>query len=80
MRESQVRYNVLPSLRLFLTNRLDYHTQLEINIILNAWCLVVSLIGTYFVETWGRKPSAAVSTGALTIFLFMIGALTKSTP
>jgi len=53
-------------------------TQLEINIILNAFCLVCSLVGTYFVEVWGRKPTAIASQASLTIFLFMIGALTKT--
>ncbi|OCL11101.1 MFS sugar transporter-like protein [Glonium stellatum] len=52
-------------------------TQLQINIIINAWCLVCSLVGTWSVDGWGRKPTAAVSMGALTIFLFIVGALTK---
>jgi MFS family permease len=52
-------------------------TQLEINIILNAWCLVVSIIGTMMADKLGRKRLAAISTGLLTIFLFMVGALTK---
>ncbi|RDW78309.1 hypothetical protein BP5796_06161 [Coleophoma crateriformis] len=52
-------------------------TQLEINIILNAWCLVVAICGTLFVERAGRKSIAACSTGLLTVFIFVIGALTK---
>ncbi|KZP13863.1 sugar transporter [Athelia psychrophila] len=52
-------------------------TQLEINIILNAFCLVCSLLGTWAVDGWGRKPMGVLSTGLLTIFIFMIGALTK---
>jgi len=52
-------------------------TQLQINIILNAWCLVCSLVGTLSVDRWGRKPTAVVCTGLLTIFLFTVGALTK---
>ncbi|KAF7972360.1 hypothetical protein HWV62_18146 [Athelia sp. TMB] len=52
-------------------------TQLEINIILNAFCLVCSLFGTWAVEAWGRKPMGVLSTGLLTVFIFMIGALTK---
>jgi len=52
-------------------------TQLQINIILNAWCLCCALTGTYFADHLGRKLTGILSTGALTIFLFMVGALTK---
>ncbi|KAF1985002.1 sugar transporter [Aulographum hederae CBS 113979] len=52
-------------------------TQLQINIILNAWCLVCSISGTYLIDVWGRKPTALISTGALTVFIFIVGALTK---
>ncbi|KAJ3908297.1 general substrate transporter [Lentinula edodes] len=51
--------------------------QLQINIILNAFCLVCSVFGTYFIDRWGRKTIAALSTMLLTIFLFLVGALTK---
>jgi len=47
------------------------------NIILNAWCLVCALVGTYFAETIGRRPNALVSTVLLTIFLYLVGAFTK---
>ncbi|KAF7348361.1 Hexose transporter protein [Mycena sanguinolenta] len=53
-------------------------TQLQINVILNAFCLVCSLVGTYFIDRLGRKPTAMISITSLTIFLFMVGALTKS--
>jgi hypothetical protein len=56
----------------------DSTTQLEINIILNAWCLVVSLVGTAMADRLGRKALAAISTALLTIFIFMVGALTKT--
>ncbi|OCT50867.1 high-affinity glucose transporter [Cladophialophora carrionii] len=55
----------------------DPTTQLEINIILNAWCLVVSLVGTAMADKLGRKSLAAISTGLLTVFIFLAGALTK---
>ncbi|KIK62166.1 hypothetical protein GYMLUDRAFT_42148 [Collybiopsis luxurians FD-317 M1] len=51
--------------------------QLQINIILNAFCLVCSIFGTYYIDKWGRKMIAAISTTLLTIFLFLVGALTK---
>lgn len=55
----------------------DSTTQLEINIILNAWCLVVSLFGTVMADKLGRKTLASLSQGSLTIFIFIVGALTK---
>lgn len=56
----------------------DSTTQLEINIILNAWCLVVALAGTLMMDRLGRKSLAAISTGLLTVFIFLIGALTRT--
>jgi len=53
-------------------------TQLQINIILNAFSLVCALAGTYYVDRIGRKPTAIISISSLTIFLFMVGALTKT--
>ncbi|KIW18328.1 hypothetical protein PV08_02616 [Exophiala spinifera] len=52
-------------------------TQLEINIILNAWCLVVAIAGTLLADKLGRKTLAASSQAALTVFIFIFGALTK---
>ena len=55
----------------------DSTTQLEINIILNSFCLIVSLVGTLLANKLGRKVLAIVSTTGCMIFLFCIGALTK---
>ncbi|KAJ9293513.1 hypothetical protein DTO271G3_7778 [Paecilomyces variotii] len=52
-------------------------TQLEINIILNCFCLVTSIIGSLFAEKLGRRFLAISSTTAVTIFIFIIGVLTK---
>ncbi|KAK5119773.1 hypothetical protein LTR85_007349 [Meristemomyces frigidus] len=52
-------------------------TQLEINIILNAWSLVCSLIGTLAIDRVGRKPTALISQSLATVFIFIVGALTK---
>lgn len=52
-------------------------TQLQINVILNAWCLLCSLAGTWAIDVIGRKPVALISTGLLTVFIFIVGALTK---
>merc|ERR1711939_1250936 len=43
----------------------DSTTQLEINIILNAWCLVICLFGTSLLDILGRKSLALWSTGLL---------------
>ncbi|KAH8657775.1 hexose transporter [Xylariales sp. PMI_506] len=55
----------------------DTTTQLEINVILNAWCLVTSVVGTYYADRIGRKWLAASSTIGCTVFLFLVGGLTK---
>lgn len=44
---------------------------------MNAWNLVCALSGTYFASRIGRRLDALVSTIALTIFLYLIGAFTK---
>ncbi|KAJ6585265.1 MFS sugar transporter-like protein [Mycena capillaripes] len=56
----------------------DTTTQLQINVILNAFCLVCALVGTYYVDRLGRKPTAIISMTSLTICLFLVGALTKT--
>ncbi|KAJ5633133.1 hypothetical protein N7490_009472 [Penicillium lividum] len=55
----------------------DTNTQLQINVVLNVWCLVIAVIGTFLSDRIGRKPLAIISTTLLTIFLFCVGALTK---
>ncbi len=46
------------------------------NVILNAWCLVSAVAGTYFADSIGRKRLAIGSSLGLTIFIFIVGALT----
>jgi MFS family permease len=55
----------------------DSTTQLEINIILNAFSFVVSLVGTFLANRLGRKRLAILSTIGCMIFLYLIGILTK---
>ncbi|KAJ4470825.1 sugar transporter [Lentinula aciculospora] len=78
---STIAGNVIASYYLgsMLTNAGISNTtkQLQINIILNAFCLVCSVFGTYFIDRWGRKMTAVISTMLLTVFLFLVGALTK---
>ncbi|KAF1352266.1 MFS sugar transporter-like protein [Delphinella strobiligena] len=53
-------------------------TQLEINIILQAWCLVIALIGICFMDVVGRRSMAIISTASLIVFLSIFGGLDKA--
>lgn len=53
-------------------------TQLEINIILNVWCLVVAVAGTLTIDKIGRKNIAVISTALMVVFIFLVGGLTKA--
>ncbi|KAK2036167.1 sugar transporter [Colletotrichum somersetense] len=55
----------------------DTTTQLQINVVLNAWCLVISLIGVAVTNKLGMKFSVLMSTGLAAIALFIVGGLTK---
>ncbi|KAI1088870.1 putative hexose carrier protein [Rostrohypoxylon terebratum] len=55
----------------------DTNDQLKANVVLNVFCFVCSLAGSYLSGKAGRKPTAIVSQTLLIIFLFVIGGLTK---
>ncbi|RMJ20301.1 hypothetical protein CDV36_000111 [Fusarium kuroshium] len=55
----------------------DSTAQLQVNVVLNAFCLIICLFGTYMADRLGRKMLAIISTGLCTVTLFIIGALTK---
>ncbi|KAK4243565.1 general substrate transporter [Corynascus novoguineensis] len=55
----------------------DSRTQLHVNVVLNAWCLVCCLFGTFLVSSWGRRPTAITGQSLLTACLFIIGGLSK---
>ena len=55
----------------------DSRTQLRVNVVLNAWCLVCSLFGTFLVSSWGRRPTALIGQSLLTACLFIMGGLSK---
>lgn len=55
----------------------DTKKKLQINLILNVWALICALAGTLGIDKLGRKPTALISTALLTMFIFIIGALTK---
>ncbi|KAK7202667.1 hexose transporter [Myxozyma melibiosi] len=52
------------------------HTQLEINVILSAFCLVIAVIGSQCACYMGRRTLVLWSLGVCTIFLYMFGGLT----
>jgi hypothetical protein len=53
------------------------NTQLQINIVLNCFCLITSVTGSLLAERLGRRFLAISSTASLTLFIFIIGGLTK---
>ncbi|KAJ5635899.1 hexose transporter protein [Penicillium longicatenatum] len=55
----------------------DPTTQLQINIVLTAWCFVIACLGTWLVNEAGRKAMCLISVVGMTIVLFPVGALTK---
>ncbi|KKY27432.1 putative hexose transporter [Diplodia seriata] len=54
----------------------DASTQLQINVILSAWQLVVALSGSLLAERIGRRMSALSSLGSCTVFFYTLGGLT----
>lgn len=55
----------------------DSRTQLQVNIVLNAWCLVCCLFGTFLVSSYGRRPTVIAGQSLLIVCLFIIGGLSK---
>lgn len=51
-------------------------TQLEINVILSAWQLVISIFGSCFAEKLGRRVLALASLGSCTLFFYILAGLT----
>lgn len=43
---------------------------------MNAWCLVVSIIGTHMLDRYGRKSTALASNASMVVLLFLVGGLT----
>ena len=52
-------------------------TQLQINVILNAWSLICAVAGTLAIDKVGRKNTALISTTLCMVFIFIVGGLTK---
>ncbi|KAI6259349.1 hypothetical protein MCOR27_005571 [Pyricularia oryzae] len=55
----------------------DREVQLILNVGLNALSLVVSIMGSFFVDRFGVKCVTLISTGGVSISLFLLGALTR---
>lgn len=52
-------------------------TQLKINVILQAMCLIAAILGTSLSKKMGRRKLLFVSLGSMTVFLFLFGGLMK---
>ncbi|OBT56748.1 hypothetical protein VE04_03425 [Pseudogymnoascus sp. 24MN13] len=55
----------------------DSRTQLHVNVVLNSWCLVCCVFGTFLVSSWGRRPTVITGQSLLIVCLFIIGGLAK---
>lgn len=55
-------------------------TQLQINVILNCWCFVVAVVGSYLLDIVGRRTQMLWSVSSMAICLFAVGAMTKGRP
>jgi sugar porter (SP) family MFS transporter len=53
-------------------------TQLEINVILTSWTLVVAVVASYYADWLGRKMLCSLSLILQIIFLFMLAGLTAA--
>jgi MFS family permease len=54
----------------------DATKQLQINVILNSWALVVSVTASFFSDKIGRKALCEISLAGCTIFFYLVGGLT----
>ncbi|KPM39372.1 hypothetical protein AK830_g7181 [Neonectria ditissima] len=52
-------------------------TQLQINVILASWSLVVSVVSSWYADWLGRKWLCSISLALQTAFIFIFGGLTK---
>ncbi|KAL4905624.1 general substrate transporter [Aspergillus multicolor] len=54
----------------------DSTTQLEVNIVLTSWNLVIAVVASWYVDCVPRKILCSVSLGLLAVFQFLLGGLT----
>lgn len=54
----------------------DATTQLQINIILTAWTLIISLVGAWFADSIGRKTLCAISLAGQIVTFYVLAGLT----
>ncbi|RDW68791.1 uncharacterized protein DSM5745_08551 [Aspergillus mulundensis] len=54
----------------------DPTTQLEVNIVLTSWNLLIAVIGSWYVDALPRKTLCALSLGLLATFQFLLAGLT----
>jgi MFS family permease len=54
------------------------NTQLQINVILNCYCFLVAVLGSYMLDIIGRRAQTMGGISGMIIFLFILGGLIKS--
>jgi dipeptide/tripeptide permease len=55
----------------------DATTQLQINVILNCWCFVVAVIGSFTLDILGRRRQTLICFAGMIISLYLFGGLAK---
>ncbi|RAO73251.1 uncharacterized protein BHQ10_009263 [Talaromyces amestolkiae] len=55
----------------------DSKTQLQVNVILSCWSLVVAVIGSLLMDVVGRRTMTLTAIGGMIVTLYIFGGLTK---
>lgn len=55
----------------------DFKTQLQVNVILSCWSLVVAVIGSLLMDVVGRRTMTLTAIGGMIVTLYIFGGLTK---
>jgi Na+/proline symporter len=58
----------------------DSKKQLQVNVILSCWSLVVAVIGSLLMDVVGRRTMTLTAIGGMIVTLYIFGGLTKGIP
>lgn len=56
----------------------DSKKQLQVNVILSCWSLIVAVIGSLLMDVVGRRTMTLTAIGGMIVTLYIFGGLTKS--